>query len=146
MQEKRRKPGQRGDRPRGNEFMDVARQAFVRFLALEKWREVQDARETLGLDWAQAARECRGFPGRGPYRDLWVRRWEEHLTRDVTTGDAGTLFAAIEQAIAAALEDEEAERRRRGVPPLEEDPEYKAFVDQALENLLRQAGEPGFSG
>lgn len=141
MAERRGKGSQRGSRPRGNEFMDVAREAFVRYVALDKWREVQDARETLGLDWGQAVRECGQFPGRGVYQACWVRRWEEHLTPDATAGDAGALFAAIEQAVAAAVRDEGEERKRRGAPPLDEDPEYKAFVDRTLENLLRQAGE-----
>jgi len=141
MAERRGKRGGRGGRPRGNEFMDVARQAFVRYVALEKWRDVQDASETLGLDGAQAARESARFPGRGPYEPLWVRRWDEHVLPETGGADAGRLFAAIERAIAAAVSDEEEERKRRGAPPLDEDPEYKAFVDRTLENLLRQAGE-----
>lgn len=132
----------KGGRPQGNEFMDMAREAFVRYVALEKWREVQDATDTLGFDWSQAVREAARFPSRSPYQALWVQRWQEYLTGDATAGDAGTLFAAIERAVAAALGDEEEERKRRGAPPLDEDPEYKAFVDRSLENLLRQAAEP----
>jgi hypothetical protein len=48
------------------------------------------------------------------------------------------MFATIERAVATAVQEEEAERRLRGDRPLEEDPEYKAFVDRNLERLLRQ--------
>jgi hypothetical protein len=123
--------------------MDVARQAFVRALALDKWRELEDLRDTLGLDLAAAVREAGRFPARGPYEPLWARRWQEQLAPEEAGADAGRLFAAIERAVGAALEDEEAERRHRGAPPLDEDAQYKAFVDRTLENLLRQAAEPG---
>ena len=39
---------------------------------------------------------------------------------------------------AVALQQEEAERKSSGDRPLEEDPEYKSFVDRNLERLLRQ--------
>jgi hypothetical protein len=123
--------------------MDVARQAFVRALALDKWRELEDLRDTLGLDLAAAVREAERFPARGSYEPLWARQWQQHLAPEEAGPDAGRLFAAIERAVAAAVDDEEAERRRRGAPPLDEDPEYKAFVDRTLETLLRQAAEPG---
>ena len=55
-----------------------------------------------------------------------------------------SIFAAIEKAVGAALDDEEAERKARGDRPLEEDGEYKAFVDGALERLL-QEGDLGVS-
>ena len=50
----------------------------------------------------------------------------------------GSVFAAIERATAAAVQDEESERKLQSDHPLEEDPEYKAFVDRNLERLLRQ--------
>lgn len=122
--------------------MDVTREAFVRYVALGKWREIEDLRETLGVDWARAAAEAGQFPGRGRYHRLWAARWQEYVRPEPGEADAGRLFASIEQAIAAAVRDEEAERRARGDRPLEEDPEYKEFVDAALEKLLREtAGE-----
>ena len=128
--------------PKGKEFMDAAREAFIRHAALEKWREIEDIRETLGLDWLSAAREAARFLSRGPYQLLWARRWEEQVLPQAVETDAGKLFAAIEQAIAAALLDEEKERRSRGDRPLDEDPEYKGFIDASLERLFReQAGE-----
>lgn len=143
MEEPRKKKRDRKrDRAEGKEFMDAAREAFVRYVALEKWREIEDMRETLGFDWAQAAKEAGHFLGRGPYQPLWVRRWEEQVLPQATGTDPGKLFAALETAIAEAVRDEEALRKTRGDRPLEEDPEYKAFLDAALENLFReQAGE-----
>ena len=122
--------------------MDAAREAFVRYLALEKWREMDDMRETLGFDWARAARESARFFNRGPYQPLWTRRWEEQVLPETAGKDPGKLFAAIEESLAAALRDEEEERRARGDRPLDEDPEYKSFLDASLERLFReQAGE-----
>ncbi|MBI4561439.1 MAG: hypothetical protein HY724_05290, partial [Candidatus Rokubacteria bacterium] len=69
MEERRKKKGERKrDRAEGKEFMDAAREGFVRYVALEKWREIEDMRETLGFDWARAAKEAGQFPGRGPYQ------------------------------------------------------------------------------
>ena len=99
-------------------------------------------RETLGFDWTRAAKEAAQFPGRGPYQPLWVLRWEEQVLPQTIETDPGRLFAAIEGAIAAAVHDEEEERKARGDRPLDEDPEYKAFLDAALDSLFReQAGE-----
>jgi len=140
MAEHRKKKGDRKrDRAEGKEFMDAAREAFIRHVALEKWREIEDMRETLGFDWQRAAKEAGQFVGRGPYQPLWVRRWEEQVLPQATGTDPGRFFAAIEGAIAAALHDEEGERKLRGDRPLEEDPEYKEFVDAALGKLFREA-------
>ncbi len=137
--------GRRGKRQRqqarvqGQSFMDVARESFVRYVALEKWRELEDLRETLGLDPERAAREAGQFPGRGAYRALWVGRWAEQVIPQAGDGEPGKLFAAIEAAVAAAVQDEEAARAARGDRPLDEDPEYKAFVDTALGRFLGEA-------
>lgn len=133
---KRRK--RRGQRVQGNAFMDTVRAAFVRWMALEKWREVEDLRATLGLDLEQAIKEAGQFAGRRRYQPLWVAQWKAELRLDVTGQDSGSVFAAIERAVAAAVREEEAERNLQGDRPLEEDPEYKAFVDRALERLLRE--------
>ncbi|HEY7677897.1 MAG TPA: hypothetical protein VIG69_12540 [Candidatus Methylomirabilis sp.] len=119
--------------------MDVARESFVRHVALEKWREVEDLRETLGLGPEPAAREAGRFPGRGAYGALWARRWNEQVPPQAAGGEPGRLFAAIEAAVATAVRDEEAARAARGDRPLDEDPEYKAFVDAALGRFLGEA-------
>jgi hypothetical protein len=121
--------------------MDVARDAFIRHLALEKWREVEDMRVTLGFDQAQALREAGGFPGRGRYAPIWVRTWREQVLPQGGETDPGRLFAAIEGAIRASLDAEEETRRSSGDRSLEEDREYKAFVDAAFERLLRSAAD-----
>ena len=142
MEPRRKKRKRKDGTPKSKEFMDAAREAFVRYVALEKWREIEDMRETLGFDWTRAAQEAGQFLGRGQYQLLWVRRWQEQVVSQATEMDAGRLFVAIETTIAAALRDEEEERRIRGDRPLDEDPEYKGFIDSALENLFKeQAGE-----
>lgn len=120
--------------------MDTVRSAFIRWVALEKWREVEDLRSTLGLDLGPAIDEAARFPGRGRYQPLWVARWKAEVRPEVTGTDPGSLFGAIEKAAARAVEDEEAERKLRGDRQLDEDPEYKAFVDAALERLLGEGG------
>jgi hypothetical protein len=124
--------------------MDTVRPAFIRWLALEKWREVEDLRATLGFDLKQALEEASQFPGRGYHQPLWVAHWKREVCSESTSKDSGSMFAAIERAVAAALQQEEAERKLSGDRPLEEDPEYKAFVDRNLERLLRQ-GDLGVS-
>jgi hypothetical protein len=111
-------------------FMDTVRDAFIRWVALEKWREVDDLRATLG--------EAGHFLSRGRYRQIWVARWKADLRSEISGADPGSLFAAIEKTVTAALAEEEAERKASGDRPLDEDPEYKGFVDTALERLLRE--------
>jgi hypothetical protein len=118
--------------------MDTVRAAFIRWMALEKWREIEDLRATLGLDLEQAINEAGQFAGRGRYQLLWVAQWKAEVRPAETGEDSGSVFAAIERAVAAAAREEEAERNLQGDRPLEEDPEYKAFVDRALERLLRE--------
>ena len=136
---KKRRKG-RGKRVQDSSFMDTVRAAFVRWVALEKWREIEDLRATLGLDLGRALDEAGQFPGRGRYQPLWVARWKAEVRPEVTGTEPGGVFKAIEQAVAAAVEEEEAERKSRGDPPLDEEPEYKAFVDAALERLLGEGG------
>lgn len=135
---KRRK--KREERVEGNAFMDTARSAFVRWVALEKWREVEDLRTTLGFDLDRALDESGRFPGRGRYECLWIARWKTEVCAETAGSDPGSVFQAIERAVVAALGDEEAERKSCGDRPLDEDPEYKAFIDGALESLLREGG------
>ena len=136
MPRRRERADRRGERPRGNEFMDVAREAFVRAVALGRWRELTRLVERIPVD--AALREAGRFPGRAAYQDLWVRRWSTEVTPG-SVADAASLFAAIERAIAAAVQDEEAARRARGDRPLDLDPEYRAFLDQALGRVGAEA-------
>lgn len=131
----------RRERVEGHAFMDVVREAFVRWFALEKWREIEDLRDAAGLDWPRALAEAGSFLGRGRYAPLWVARWREHLGGGGITPDPGGVFAAIERAVAEAFRDEEAERKARGDRPIEEDPEFKGFVDASMERLIRASRE-----
>jgi hypothetical protein len=121
--------------------MDVAREAFVRHQALGRWRDAEHLHEASGLDWPAAARGAGGFLERWPYHALWQRRWEEHLTTAAATGDAGAIYAAMEAAVAAAIADEEAARAARGDRPLDLDPSFTAFLDEAYGRLNRQAAD-----
>ena len=141
MEPRKRKRGRR-ERVGGNAFMDTVRPAFIRWLALEKWREVEDLRGTLGFDLEQALEAAGQFLNRGRHQRLWETQWKREVCSESRGKDSGDVFAAIERAVAAAVQQEEAERKLSGDRPLEEDPEYKAFVDRNLERLLR-AGDLG---
>ena len=53
--------------------------------------------------------------------------------------EPGPLFAAIERATAAALDDEEARRLACGDRPLAADDGFRAFLDGAFGKLQREA-------
>src|SRR5574341_804235 len=143
---RRKRRDRREDRVQGQSFMDLARQAFVRYVSLEKWREIEDLRETLGFDWARAAEEACQFLSRGSYAPLWIQQWRAHVLPAAGQGDPGNLFSGVEQAIAAALQEEEAARKTRRDRPLEEEPEYKGFLDTAVERLAQQSAAELGSG
>ncbi len=131
----------RDRRVEGQSLIDVAREAFIRHLALDRWRDVADLQETAGLPLARALDEAGRFLERWPYQGLWRRRWEEEvLPLAAVPGEPGALFGAIERAAARALDDEEVERARRGDRPLAEDPAYRAFLASAYGKLQREAG------
>lgn len=136
-----RRGRKRRERVEGSSFMDVARQAYARHLALERWRDVEALKETNDFDWATAVAEMAEFPERWPYHAAWNRRWREHVPPVAAAGDVPALFAAIEAAVVAALVDEETERAGRGDRPLDLDPAYRAFLDGALGKLERQAAD-----
>jgi hypothetical protein len=140
MEPRKRKRKRREERVEGNAFMDTVRSAFIRWVALEKWREVEDLQKTVGLSLGQALDEAGQFPGRGRYQQLWVARWKAEVRTEAAGADSGSLFSAIEKAVVTALQDEDAERKSSGDHSLDEDPEYKAFVDNALERLLSEGG------
>ena len=131
----------RRERVEGSSFMDVARQAYARHLALERWRDVEALREANGFDWPTAAAEMAEFPERWPYHQAWARRWREHVPVAAASGDPAVVFAAIEASVVAALADEDAARGERGDRPLDLDPGYLAFLDAALGKLATQAAD-----
>jgi hypothetical protein len=120
--------------------MDVAREAFIRAMALARWRDLTARRGTAGVAAADAIRGAGRFPGRGRYEPLWVSRWEAEVVPQAGLSDPGPLFAAVERAVAGALAEEEAARMRCGDRPLDLDAEYRGFLDAALGRLAREAG------
>jgi hypothetical protein len=135
-----RRRARRDSRIEGQSLIDVAREAFVRHLALDRWRDVVDLRETSGRSLPEALDEAGRFVHRWPYQALWRRRWEEEvLPRGAGPDEPGLLFAAIERATAAALDDEEARRLACGDRPLAEDDGFRSFLDAAFGKLQREA-------
>ncbi len=136
MERRRRRGGKQGRR-KSNEFMDVALDAYIRHLALEKWREVTDLQESLGVDSAQAVRDAGSFAERGPYRHIWERWWQTEIVA-VTAPPDSPLFGYIETAVKGALTEEIAARQQQGDASLEDTLAYKTFLDQALDHLFEE--------
>ena len=138
MAEAPRRRRRKQERVEGTQLMDVAREAFVRHVALEKWRDVADVRETVGLEWDAAAADAGVFTERWPYHEVWLRHWREAVLPATATPDAGAIFAAIERAVTAAVEDERHLRIERGDRPFEEHPDFKHFLDDAFRKILSE--------
>ncbi len=136
MERRRRKGGKRGKK-KGKEFMDAALDAYIRHLALEKWREVTDTQESLGVDLAQAVRDAGSFPERGPYRNIWERWWQTRIVAVAAPPDS-PLFGYIEAAVKGALTEEINLRRQQGDASLEDTLAYKTFLDRALDHLFEE--------
>jgi len=129
--------GGRQGRRKNKEFMDAAVDAYIRHLALEKWRQVTDLQEAAGLDLKQAMHEAGRFAERGVYGDIW-RRWWKRQVRAYMVAPSMPLFGHIEAAMQAAVQEERQARRRRGDVTLEDTLPYKAFVDEALDRLFEE--------
>ena len=136
MSERRRRRGKDGRR-RGKEFMDAAMDAYIRHVALQKWREVTDVQEALGLDAAGAAREVGNFPERGAYRGVWERCWQREVVASIAAPMASR-FGHIEMAVQRALGEEVEARQQCGDTPIEDSSDYKAFLDHTLDRLFEE--------
>jgi hypothetical protein len=136
MEAQRRKRGKRGRR-KHKEFMDAALDAYIRHLALQKWREMTDLQETLGVDLVRTAREAGRFPERGAYRGIWERWWQDEVVAHAAAS-AAPLFECIETAIQPALREEIDIRQQHGDVPLGDTLAYKVFLDQALDRLFEE--------
>jgi hypothetical protein len=136
MEARRRKRGKQGRR-KSKEFMDAALDAYMRHLALEKWRQVIDLQDTLGVDPVEAVREAGRFPEWGPYRSIWERWWQTQVV-DVAGALPAPLLGCIEAAVQGALREEIEARRQQGDARLEDTLAYKAFLDHALDRLFAE--------
>ena len=136
MERRRRGKGGKQGRRKSKEFMDAALEAYIRHLALQKWREVTDLQETVGIDTAQAICEAGRFLERGAYRDIWERCWRSEVTAD--RAPSAPLFGSIEAAVQRALRQEIDARRQCGDASLEDTLAYKGFLDRALDQLFEE--------
>jgi hypothetical protein len=135
MEPRRRRGGKRGRR-KSKEFMDAALEAYIRHLALDKWREVTDLQETAGVDRVQALAESGHFQERGMYRHLWERWWQKEVLGQTSTDVP--LFGCIEAALGGALREEREARQQQGETLLEDTLAYKTFLDRALDRLFAE--------
>lgn len=136
MEKRRRKGGKRGKK-KGKEFMDAAIDAYIRHLALEKWRQVTDMQESLGVDLAQAVRDVGSFPERRAYRKIWERWWQLEVIAAADT-QTSPLLGSVEVAVKGALTEEINARQQQGDASLEDTLAYKTFLDRALDHLFEE--------
>jgi hypothetical protein len=136
METRRHRRGKRGRR-KSKEFMDAALDAYIRDLALQKWREVTDLQESLSVDTARAICDVGNFPERGPYRNIWERWWQTQVAAAAVPPDSA-LIGRIEEAVRGALLEEISARQEQGDRPLEDTLGYKTFLDRALDHLLQE--------
>ncbi len=128
----------RGRKRRNQHFIDVAMDGYIRDIALEKWREVEDLMDAAGLSRPRAFAAAGEFADRDPYAEPWRRWWREHVKAQAPADD-GVLIASIEHAVRGALTEERQARAEQGAPSMEDTQHYKAFVDRAMEHLLSEA-------
>lgn len=121
--------------------MDAAPEAFVRYLALQAWREIQEiwSRETSPEERWQALQALGGFEDRGEYAPIWQRHWADLLTGLRGSADPTDCFQLLEATVARSLEEEEAARRQEGRPGVLEEGDGRRFLDLALGRLLEEA-------
>lgn len=135
MREGRDRGRGRGGRKKGKHFMDAVTDGYIRDMALEKWREIDDMVDTLGMKLGEAVVEAGGFSARGPYRELWQKWWRREV-REQGELEPDMLMERIEAAVRGALNEEVARRASEGEPTIEDTPHYTAFVARAMETLL----------
>lgn len=119
---------------KGKEFMDAVYEAYVRYVALTKWRDLEGM-TAAGIAPMAALAQAGQFPERGRYRAIWEEVWQSRLG-EAQPGPA--LLGLIETALSAALEREMEDRKRTRDRPVDEDPEFKGFVDRALDQLFAE--------
>lgn len=128
-------PQRKKGRRRDAHFMDVVLDGYVRHVALEIFRSFEDLTEAYDQDAARAMEELGAFAGAGDYAPIWQEAWRAHVWP--LAGPTETpLFGRIEAAVRQALLAERAARQERGDVTLEDTPLYKAFVADAMDNLL----------
>lgn len=129
------------DRHNSRAFSEVALAAYIRHLALEKWREVTALQATPGIDLKQAVQDAGCFVARGAYRDIWERCWQSGVVAYLAAPEM-PLYRYIEAAMQRAVQEEMDARKRRGDVAFEETIPHLDFLEQALNQLLKKAGEP----
>jgi hypothetical protein len=121
------------------EFLDVAHEAFIRYLALDLWRRVEGVRQAgAASEEAQPIlAAATAFDARFPYQEPWQRTWRNHVGDRLWTAQSDELLGLIEGMVTAALDAEEAARRDRGDQSLHDEDDYIAFIDDQLAYLFQ---------
>ena len=138
MKRKNRDGHERGPRRQGRHFMDAAMDGYIRDLALDKWREVDDMVDTLDKPLHEAV-DAVDFIDREPYRKLWMRWWQAEVLGHKAHLSTDNLMERIEAAARGALRDEREQRLADGAPTIEDTAQYQAFVSRAMGVLLEEA-------
>lgn len=131
----------KGGRRRGQELQDEARPAYVRYLALGRWEEIQEVWQAgpEGADRQEALGELGAFLERGPYAPIWQRHWAGRVIPTLASRDPAAILGALEEAVAASLDEEEKERSRRGDLSAFEERDFLVFMEQSVGRLFQDA-------
>ena len=132
MRETRKKKGPKKEK----EFLDVAPEAFARYLSLDIWQRVEAVRREGG-GREEDLKTILAFDERYPYQEIWRERWQGDVGDRISSTEPGVLLGFIERMVAAALHAEEAERKARGDGSLYDEDDYLAFVDYQLQYLFQ---------
>ncbi len=128
-------------RKRGKEFMDEALPAYIRYSALNLWREVEEIRERNASpeERRHALELLARFEEREQYAPIWQRYWTELVGEHALLETSDKAISAIEEAVAKSFEEEEEIRRRNGDPGLLEEGDGRRFLDLTLGRLLEDS-------
>lgn len=135
MKEPRKKKGPKKEK----EFLDVAPDAFVRYLSLDIWQRIEAVRrEGARPEGTETALDAiLAFDERYPYQAIWREKWQSHGGERMWSAESGELLGLIERMVAGALDAEEAERKARGDGSVYDEEDYLTFVDDQLQYLFQ---------
>lgn len=134
--ERKKKGG--GRKFRNKHFMDVALDAYIRHVTLNKMLEVEGLAQGQGMAEAEALAAVGAFPERGAYQELWERAWG-HMTAQRHGGEEQPIVGAIEAAVREAMLEEQARRADTGDETIEDTRPYTTFIATAMGRLLEEA-------
>jgi len=115
---------------RAKRLFSEDQEAYVRYLAQERWERIKDLWEEAAAEDERAAAllELAEFPERRRYGEIWARNWEGFSKEVVVVREAGTVLGLLERMVWRSFEQEEAERQAEGRCSAFEEDDYFQFM------------------